>query len=56
MKKQMMDFVRSLGGTSNYCGYAWPSTLYIDHASNGKDWMIEQMIKRFGRHTQIKFE
>lgn len=54
MKKQMIDFVKSLGGTCNYCGVAWPSTLYVDH-KNGKEWIIEQMIKRFTRHTPIKF-
>jgi hypothetical protein len=55
MKKQMMDFVKSLGGEACYSG-EWPAKLYVEHRWKGKEWLIDQLIKRFTRHTQIKFE
>lgn len=55
MKKEMIAFVKSLGGDALYSG-AWPKTLYVQHRHRGKDYVIDLLIKRFGRHTGIKFE
>lgn len=55
MKKQMIEFVKKAGGDAVYSG-EWPSTLFVQHRHNGKEWMIEQLIKKFGRHTQIRFQ
>lgn len=56
MKKQMMDYVKTLGGDSNFSG-KWPQTLFVYSFTAGvsKQDLIDAMIKRFGRHTQIKF-
>lgn len=54
MKKEMIDYVKKLGGVAIYQG-SWPATLYVDHKVNGKEWIKDQMIKKFTRHTKIRF-
>lgn len=49
----MIDFVKSLGGNAYYSG-EWPATLYVEH-KRGKEWVIDQLIKKFTRHTLIRF-
>lgn len=55
MKKKIEDFVRSINGTVSFSGKGGWTTAYVDHA-NGKDWIITECIKRFTRHSQIKFQ
>ena len=49
----MIEFAQSLGAYVSYSG-AWPATLYIGAVANKQE-IIDKMIKRFGRHTQIRF-
>jgi hypothetical protein len=56
MKKQMIDFVRSLGGEARYSG-KWPETLFVSSFTAGvnNQMLIDALIMRFSRHTQIRF-
>lgn len=51
-KSAMMDHARKMNATRITYSGAWPKTLFID-APNKAD-IIESIIKRFGRHTQIR--
>lgn len=57
MKKEMLAFLAMQNCRGVYAG-TWPSTIYILPQSNcklDKADVIDLMIKRFTRHTQIRF-
>lgn len=55
MKKQVTDYIKSLGGQVSFSGKGWPTIAYISHLHADKEWLLTQIYKRFTRHTQIVF-
>jgi hypothetical protein len=53
MKKALSEFIKSLGGTTRYCGKL--KTLFIHHPRKGDDQdILDECIKKFGRHLPFR--